>query len=330
MEAKSASQAAGFVSFNDEKENDEALRIEEGQRLIKFGVSFLDEALLGISHNDLVVLGAPTGKGKSQLATLIALHNCRAGKRVHYFALEAEKRNISRRLRFQKISEMFYADTNKPRIHLDFQEWRFGLLSEHLSRYEREIDEAPDLYPNLYIYYRDKDFGIKDFQRAFFAISQDTDLIIVDHLHYFDFEDSNENKATKEIMKTIMDCVQISGKPVVLISHVRKRDKKTKQILPDIEDFHGSSEISKICTKAITLAPDPGSETKAGNGTLISILKNRNDGSRTRFTAKMVFDYSKQNYGSHYNLGQMNFDGSEWKEIPSEDVPFWSKKSVRI
>ncbi len=56
------------------------------------------------------MLGAKTGIGKTALATITALHNCQQGKRVHYFALEAEEREIERRMKFQIIADLYDQD----------------------------------------------------------------------------------------------------------------------------------------------------------------------------------------------------------------------------
>jgi archaellum biogenesis ATPase FlaH len=330
MEAKSPSKALGFKTNAEDTLGEREKRIASKKSLLSFGVSFLDDALGGIRRNDLVVIGAQTGKGKSQLAMLIALHNCRAGKNVHYFALESERHDIARRIRFQVLANTFYSDPNRPSIILDYQDWILGLLDDQLKKYEDEIDLTP-LFPNLHIYYRESDFTAEVFQKIFFGIKEETDLVIVDHLHYFDFVDTNENKATKEIMKTIMDCVQISERPVVLISHVRKRDRKTNQLLPDIEDFHGSSEISKICSKAITLAHAPEEldplkqKSTLGSKTLISILKNRTDGSRVGWVACIAYVYGSQSYQTRYALGRLSYMGDTFKESSPNDVPSWAK-----
>ncbi len=330
MEAKSPSEALGFITNAKDMVGEREKRVSSGKKLLSFGVSFLDDALGGIRSNDLVVIGAQTGKGKSQLAMLIALHNCRAGKTVHYFALESEKHDIARRIRFQVLADSFYKDPYRPPgLFLDYQDWVLGKLDEQLKRYEDEIDLSP-LFQNLHIYYRTSDFTAEVFQNTFFGIKEETDLVIVDHLHYFDFIDSNENRATKEIMKTIMDCVQIVERPVVLISHVRKRDKRTNQLLPDIEDFHGSSEISKICSKAITLAPAPQEmdplkqQDSLGSKTLMSILKNRTDGSRVGWVACLGYIYGSQSYQTRYALGRLSYMGDAFKEVSPSDVPKWA------
>jgi replicative DNA helicase len=55
-----------------------------------FGVTYLDAALKGICPNDLILIGATSGAGKTELCAQIARINAKLGKRVNYIALEAE------------------------------------------------------------------------------------------------------------------------------------------------------------------------------------------------------------------------------------------------
>ena len=59
-----------------------------------FGIKYLDAALHGIKPNDLILIGASSGAGKTELCTHIAKTNAKLGKRVRYIALEAEKNEI--------------------------------------------------------------------------------------------------------------------------------------------------------------------------------------------------------------------------------------------
>lgn len=314
----------GFVSFDKRLAKERFKRIDNGSRGLSFGVTFLDEALGGIFPNDLIVLGAKTGLGKSQLATLIAQSNASQGRRVHMFALEAEEFEIERRIKYQMIAEKFFSLSPRPRFRLNYLDWYYGKLDEELNEIESEIDRQGGVYPTLNIYYRNGNFGIQEFERLFFAIKDQTDLVIIDHLHYFDLEDENENRAVKEIVKKIRDCALISGRPIILISHVRKSDKRAKQLIPDIEDFHGSSDIGKIATKAITIAPSLEPQAGALRNTYFNVLKCRADGARTRAVAMLAFNLNRQRYENDYFLGALSSDGTEFLAFDRESTPYWA------
>lgn len=315
------------VNLSDPKDREE--RLARGSSKLSFGVSFLDEALGGIYKDDLILLGAKTGLGKSQLAVLIALKNSRLGKRVHYFALEASKKEIERRLRYQRVCDLFFSKNVKPFLDLNFTDWQEGKLDFDLSEIENEIDNSDIKQKNLYVRYRDETgFDLEKLKIAFGFIKDKTDLVILDHLHYFDYEDTNDNRATKEIVKGVRDLSQLHNTPVILISHVRKNDFKNKRIIPDIDDFHGTSEISKIATRAITLAPEFSSSNKKSSVTIFQILKNRIDGSRSRWAARHEFIFKDQSYSNKYQIGNISLDGTEFKECLPGDKPLWAKSSI--
>lgn len=317
----------GFEAFPERAKRERSGRVALGSRRLSFGVSFLDDALGGIYPNDLIVLGAKTGLGKSQLAMLIAQHNARQGRHVHFFALEAEEFEIERRVKYQRIADKFFSRSPRPAVNLNYMDWYYGHLDAALEPIEAELAEEDDGLSTLNVYYRTGDFTVQEFERRFFAIKDATDLVIVDHLHYFDIEEENENRAMKDIVKKIRDCALISGKPIILISHVRKSDKRLKQLIPDIEDFHGSSDIGKIATKAITIAPSMDQQKGNLRQTYMHILKCRADGARTRAVAAIAFNLSRQRYEDEYYIGNLSSDGAEFNPFPHVDIPFWAKRA---
>lgn len=312
-------------AFDERLLNESQSRYKAGEKILKFGVSFLDDALSGIYTDDLVVMGAKTGLGKTQLAMHIALANAKEGRNVVYFALEAAEYEIERRIKYQAICDRFFSMNPRPPIYLNYMDWYYGKFKSELATIEKEIEERVS-FPRLRVYYRDRDFGVSEFQRVFLAVKETTDLVIVDHLHYFDHDDPNENKAVKEIVKKIKDTTDITNIPVVLISHVRKTDKRLKSLVPDIEDFHGSSDIGKIATKAFCISPGEYDAKNNTKYTLINIMKCRTDSSRKDWTACIPYNLTAQRYQNEYILGRMNFDATEFEPL-TKDWPFWAKNA---
>lgn len=307
------------------------LRRKLGAQCLTYGVQFLDENLGGIYSNDLCLYIAKSGLGKTHLATLTAMANARAGKRVHFFALEAEPNEIERRIKYQMLAEAFFKSGIRkefPGIHLSYLDWYYGKL-EQLERMETEIESVfKELYPSLWTYYRSAgDFTVQDFEKKFLAIQDQTDLIICDHVHYFDSDDENENRALKTTVKKIRDLALLAGKPVVLVAHVRKSERRIKQVVPSLDDVHGSSDITKIATKVIALAPCP---QAAGQGnrwpTYIRAAKCRVDGSRTKFVGLVGFNADTNAYERDYFLGRLSPGEDEFEGIRSfNEMPYWAK-----
>lgn len=304
--------------FEIERINREAMY---GKQL-KFGVSFLDQATRGFFPNDLVLIGAPTGVGKTDLCVQIAHASLEAGRKVHYFALEAEENEIEQRLLYPMIAQMFYADPERPRLDrpLNLADWLVGFFHGQISSYEMAAESyCRTAYRNLHTFYKGEKFGIDELTYHLGAIADETDLVIVDHLHYFDWEDTDDNRAIKEIAKKVRHLALDLGKPVILIAQLRKADKKRFELAPNEHEFMGSSDLAKTATKIITFSDGDLGE----DGKLIRyfrICKNRKDNSICKYTARLKFDYKTRRYDEKFRLAKHY---EPFKELEIENYPFW-------
>lgn len=273
--------------------------------MLTFGVSYLDDAMKGIMPHDLILLGASSGVGKTAFCCNIAKANIDLGRKVHFFALEAEKYEIERRIKYgifaRKIFEL--APSQRGVFGINYTDWVSGKYWESTKNIELIVDhEMKKNYERLFTFYKEKSFDVNDLIAKVTQISEETDLIIVDHVHYFDYDGDKESTAIKEIAKAARMLAIENGKPIILISHLRKRDRWSNEICPGLEEFHGSSDLYKIATKAITLAP--GAEIRDGlYETFIRIVKNRTDGGVTRYMCKTNFNLSGGYYESKYEIG---------------------------
>lgn len=320
---------SGFKSFPERlKELNVERNIKE--QILNFGNPFLDDSLGGIFPGDLIVTTGKTGAGKTELVTQIATTNALKNKNVHLFALEAEKNEIESRIKFKKLSEAFYIQKNWRDFGdiPNYQEWKLG-KNELLRKFEPEVDEECNGLKSLFTFYREEtDFNIETFESHFHRIAETTDLVIMDHLHYFDFEEENENVALKKTIKGIRNIQSDYRKPVILVVHLRKLDKRSSGLIPDIEDIHGSSDISKIATRVITTASAHDTESVTNiYPTYFRILKNRMDSSRCRFVGLCGFDISRNTYLEQYKLCELNFENTETKFIdPLFGYPRWVRQ----
>lgn len=318
-----------FVSFD--KSLPRAAQVRASYRNpLSFGNAYLDKALGGIFADDLVIVTARTGGGKTELVTQIAMSNARTGKNVHYFALEAHAGEIECRAKFKMLAQAFfsqmdwrgYGDTP------NYQEWLHNKQEGLVGKFEAEVDEilAKEL-STLHVFYRDGAFDVTSFEGNMNKISRETDLVIVDHLHYFDFNSDNENLDLKRTVKQIKDVTAFYRKPTVLVVQLRKADKRTRGLLPDIEEIHGSSDVSKIATKIIATAPAKDQERREPHvfPTYFRVLKNRTDGSRCYYTALSGFDARRNTYSKDFILGELSSDDTGFKRIEGHEYPSWAR-----
>lgn len=301
-----------------------------GAKLLRFGNAFLDDALLCIKPEDLILVGAPSGVGKTQFCVNLALTNIEDGRRVHFFALEAAECEIEMRLKYRVLMEQFYADPNRPRGKTFlFDEWETGAYEEILAPYEEWAEKyCVEAYKNLHTFYKLDQFDVSKLIELVTLAADETDLIIVDHVHFFDWDDQNDNRAIKEIAKATRDLCRNFRIPIVLVAHLRKKDKANAELVAGLDEFHGSSDLPKIATKVITIASGGPSSVKEGcYTTYIRTPKNRHLSSSTAYLAQILFNEQKGSYEKEYKLGWAN--AQKFGEIEAHKHPKWFNRSRR-
>jgi RecA/RadA recombinase len=297
-----------------------------------FGVKFLDKAFKGIKKRDLVLIAAPPGAGKTEIAVHIAITNSMAGKRVHFFALEAENNEVTKRLLFKEFSNIYHSRSlakYAPNTTLYYSEWEEGVFDAPLAEAQLEAEEK--LKPkieNLNVYYRGEDFNERELEKNISSVAGVSDLIIVDHIHYIDVDDRNENASLAKVMKRMRSLSLIHGKPIIVVAHVRKPDFRAKKLMPDLDDIHGTSNLGKICTKAFLIGPAKEvPKDKVTFSSYIRIAKHRKEGSRTRYLALVDFDISRNAYNDKYSVGTIGYDEKGYEcftELLPMEIPPWA------
>lgn len=301
-------------------------------RALKFHHSFLDECLRGIRPHDLVLIGAETGAGKTDIATAIAKANAKEGKRVHYFALEAEPDEIERRIKYGLLVGLASKYKADRAPELTYVDWMMGHCEDIVGELDQRANQLMlERYGTLKTFYRGESFGHADVQRLFQAVHNDTDLIILDHLHYVDLdEDETEHRGFAKTVKMIRSVALRLGKPVILIAHLRKRDQRAKQAVPHLEDFHGSSELIKNVTHAVMLAPARGFETPWYEApTFVYVPKDRHGGA-TGLVALCTYDRRWRAYHDKYAIGRIVDGGTKFEPLKLAQFPRWARSAQQM
>lgn len=315
-----------FKSASEVVREEKALRKGLKGKLLKTGVSYLDDAFRGIFPKDVVLVGAASGLGKTQFCVNVALHNLEREKRVHFFALEAEYGEIERRLKYSYVANYYFCDPNRPRLEkpLNFTNWLLDDCGDALEKYDTLAENfCAEAFKNLFTFYKSGDFTVSELQHRVEEIYHESDLIIIDHVHYFDWAEDNDNRALKEIIKAIRDIALQKAVPVILVAHLRKRDRNNKDLVPGMEEFQGSSDLFKVATKVITLAPGAPTPDKKFI-TYFRASKNRIEGNVNRYIAQMIFDPKKGTYENEYKIGWSNAQAFE--ELDPASWPDWAER----
>lgn len=323
-----------FISAYQRIKGESTRRAAENADGLTYGISYLNDALIKIRAHDLIVLGARPGAGKTEAAKMIAEHNARLNKRVFFFALEAEEDEIERRIKFGMISRRYIDDhPGIDREVINYPDWLMGNLEQELSylddwaeeRFEKELS-------TLETFYRVRDdFRVEDLDREVMRVHKEADLIIIDHLHYVDTNHDDENAEMNKLMKKLRDLAIALGVPILCVAHLRKNKGKAQSLVPDFDDFHGSSAISKIATVGIILAPATGATGGVdgrciGEPTFMRIVKCRVGGDRLQRVAVAYYDRQAGCYGDDYALGSLNFSDTKW--TAKNKPPRWAKHAT--
>lgn len=324
---------SAFESVSDSFAAAKDARARASGKKCPTGIRPLDKALGGgFGVGDVGLIVGPPGSGKTELGLQVALHNAALGKRVAFFALEAERYELTQRLLFRELADRYFADKEYRRgmlgKKLSYSDWFDGQYGDALADLEQAAEEAVrEKYKTLSVFYRTREFGISELTKYALEIKDSCDLLVCDHAHYIDLPDGeSENRAMTDLVKAIRDIALISEKPFVVVAHVRKRDSRSRSLLAELDDIMGSSNLAKVATKAVMLGPCYEPTNKPGKFfTYLRVAKNRRDGTRCRYAFVCTYDAFRNRYDDEFIIGKLTKDGTEFEPLKEADYPHWVK-----
>lgn len=318
---------SGFVSMPQRLVGERRHRAELATNALQYHQTFFDDYLKALLPNDLVCITAPTGIGKTDLALSIAAANARLSVPVHYFALEAAERELERRTKYSILARLVYRARHPQAYLLNYDDWFLGRCDEICDEFEAEAEAAMQrTLATLHTYYRGSKFDPEDLARGIFEVAKSTRLIIVDHLHYVDNDDDDEHRALGDTVKVVRDVSLRIGRPVILVAHLRKRDRRSRQLFVEVEDISGSKHVVNICTQVLSLQPALDLESPKWflAPTYLQVLKHRGSGA-LRMVAVAMFDRRTRAYEPYYSLGTTK-GGTKWEPLKElEQAPPWAR-----
>lgn len=313
-------------------------RHAELEKILPFNIKYLNDCLRGILPTDIILYSAGTGVGKTEAAKAQAAFIARTRQvPVHYFALEAEPKEIERRIKFGMMGRWFREDndcTNIPQGKISYANFRYSRLDNELAKYKRRAeDEFAKHYKHLYTYYsNEKLFTQADLEKKIFEIRNEAALIVLDHIHYMDLGEQ-ETREMSNLVKSIRSINQTMKIPFILVCHIKKGDRRTAGLIPSLDDIYGSGNISKVCTQAVMFSRAYGYQSPdaraIGSPTFIGTPKVRVDGSATIYTGVCHFDWYTSEYRPEYSLGRMVRRGDRWEPVFSS-YPYWADQDMLI
>ncbi len=321
--------SSGFESVRERLGGLLGQRDAMAAKVITTGISYLDDCALGLHPTDLMVLSAATGAGKTTAGLFMASQAAKNGLRSHFLALEAFRGEIEARLLFRELGALVSRDGNWT-PDLTFNRWMHNMCSE-FSNYETKAKaNLEERFESMKTLYRSSNFTHENVTRQLLAVKGHTDLVVLDHLHFIDLESHNENAELKKTIKVIRDVGLSMGVSVVVIAHLRKKHgPRSARTLPEIDDIHGSSDISKAATKIVMLSPcaaipfGESGENKRIATTAIQVLKDRYAGA-TNYVGLVGFDLARMSYRDTYALARLTPSGTALAHLHQNELPRWA------
>lgn len=333
-----------IIDWKESWENETRNRTSvDPNRICTFGVKPLDDALIGFLPDDLIVIAADSGTGKSQIGLDIAIHNAMGGRSVAVYSIEGNDEAAISRIKW-KIMRNIYYESKRSDIDWDFRKWRMNMANNH-ALVQLEIDAMKKMEQNvgkrLQFYHASKEFTLQDFKNSlgWFMKSKDgpflqenfvdVDLIIIDHLQYFSFDNPmNEISETTEILREVKRIAEFHKIPVLLISHLRKKEKNRG--LPNQEDLFGTSNIAKICSQCIVIAPSY-TDVDYFNDvypTFFRFVKSRT-GLKASYAILSDFHLRTGSYDNKYKVFHV-IENQPKEEFKPHQLPKWAYKSPEV
>lgn len=263
--------------------------------LCKFCIPAIDERIMWMTNNELSVIGAASSAGKTQVAINMVMWNAMRWKKVLFFMLEWDTDEIYQRyMQTQIMKELPMKPINFSR-NVDTN-WDIKAKENELfEKVPKEIIE------NVLIYRKEKIPNITEIVALISCLESEIDMIVIDHAQYIAYADEqSENRAVSEIMQTVKNITDNLRKPVVLFSHLRKKDNKRKYVT--MEDLHWSSDLYKQANNVILLesvSDDEWVYQRTVNDeyiTRFTITKNRAALWANKLKMYMLFDTRTQSY----------------------------------
>lgn len=181
---------------------------------LKTGFSTLDDMTKGLVGGELIVIAGRTSNGKTMLGANIAYNVAKNGT-VMFVTMEQTKVELTQR--FMSISGQ---KPNEP-------------LTDEFAGISAKIA----LQKNDELSWKNIDGLIETAKQEL-----NCSLVVIDHLHYFTRELENVAEDLGRITKEFKKNAIRHDIPIILLSHVRKIDKRNE---PSIEDLRGSSYIGQ-------------------------------------------------------------------------------------
>jgi len=337
--ARASSTTNRFESASARTQRTRAIREAGEAQTLPYGIAYLDEALGGIGKAEVVLIGATSGAGKTEVLANIVRAVCESGKRVASFVLEESEEHMAfeDRIKFTYMISK-YIDDGKDASLIRRGQWFKGQHLKEMGPYEDHGQACvEDKLKGLITFYRSHgDFTIENLEQQIMKVAPYVDLITLDHISYVDLpqdKGASEHTELRKVVSKINDLTREMNVPIVVVSQLRKDQGglKNQTLVPTQDDLYGSAHLRNVASTIIVFAKAPPESLPPYDGmlpgapTYVSIRKSRHEG--TGHTSVCFFDRRKYLYLKPYAIGYLQAE-KKWIATPTGSRPRWATSSV--
>lgn len=282
------------------KENKDNYFKEREVKPLYIGFDKLDDLLGGLEGGDMIVIGARPAVGKSALVTQITSNLAKQGKRIGFYNLEMQNKQVYERF---VVSESGIGLTRLRRAikFLGDEEERFNKANETLEKAENIVITSGGAK------------SVSDIRSE--SRHMDYDIIIIDYMQLLKAESTYRgNRAAEvgEISRSIKNLAMELNIPIIALSQLNRVSEMKETKEPTMAELREAGNIEQDASVIMLMWNlDANDRTKKG----CKVEKNRQGN-----TGKVVMRFN----GDLMNFEETNEDvaeASEWKSI-NYDNPF--------
>ena len=282
------------------KENKDNYFKERDVKPLYLGFDKLDELLGGLEGGDMIVIGARPAVGKSALVTQITSNLAKQGKRIGFYNLEMQNKQVYERF---VVSESGIGLTRLRRAikFLGDEEERFNKANETLEKAENIVITSGSAK------------SVSDIRNE--SRHMDYDIIIIDYMQLLKAEATYRgNRAAEvgEISRAIKNLAMELNIPIIALSQLNRVSEMKETKEPTMAELREAGNIEQDASVIMLMWNlDSDDRTKKG----CKVEKNRQGN-----TGKVVMRFN----GDLMKFEETNEtvkEASEWKSV-NDDNPF--------
>lgn len=223
---------------NQNKDNYFKLGIDK--KRIYFGLKELDKMVGGVEGGDIIILAARPAVGKSAIALQIIEYNAKKGKKVGYFNLEMQEKQVYERM-VAKASGIDMARIRNATRFLQDEEQKFAEGNEKLSKWDN-------------VFVRSGSMTVNDLRLA--VKEGGYDVVVLDYLQLLKpnkGRGANRYAEVGDISRGVKAIAMDYDVPIIALSQLNRTSEGKEAKEPNMSELRESGDIEQDASVILML-----------------------------------------------------------------------------